>query len=121
MEAIKLAKKRTGRVTRREIKMTIDMARAMIHSRNEMARAKRLLQAVLPHAVSLEIIELEQEIISLLENIENRESAEPVWKSFLEKMQRTAKSGLRKIKKENKEQKEEPEQPEQNETPAQEA
>ncbi|MBD5348184.1 MAG: hypothetical protein HDR84_02915 [Bacteroides sp.] len=121
MEAIKLAKKRTGRVTRREIKMTIDMARAMIHSRNEMARAKRLLQAVLPHAVSLEIIELEQEILALLENIENRESAEPVWKSFLEKMQRTAKSGLRKIKKENKEQKEEPEQPEQNETPAQEA
>ena len=32
MEAIKLAKKRTGRVTRREIRMTVDMAKVMLHS-----------------------------------------------------------------------------------------
>ena len=60
MEAIKLAKKRTGRVTRREIRMTIDMARVMMHSKSELARAKRLLNAVLPHAVALETLDLEQ-------------------------------------------------------------
>lgn len=102
MEAIKLAKKRTGRVTRREIKMTIEMARAMMHSKSETARAKRLLAAVLPHAVSLEILELEQEILSMMEKIDSNVAHEPMWRTFLEKVQRTAKSKLRKVKKEEK-------------------
>lgn len=96
MEAIKLAKKRTGRVSRREVKMTIDMARAMMHSRSESARARRLLSAVLPHAVALENLDLEQEILSLIEKIDKDVAHEPMWRSFLEKIQRTAKSTFRK-------------------------
>lgn len=91
MEAIKLAKKRTGRVTRREVRMTIDMARVMMHNRNEMGRAKRLLVAVLPHAVSLENIELEQEILGMIEKIDADLTHEPMWKSFLEKVQKPLK------------------------------
>lgn len=98
MEAIKLAKKRTGRIARREVRMTIDMARAMMHSKSEQPRAKRLLQAILPHAVSLEILELEQEILTLLEQIETNAAHEPMWKSFLDKVQRAAKTRLRKVK-----------------------
>lgn len=103
MEAIKLAKKRTGRVTRREVKMTIDMARVMMHSRSEMARAKRLLMAVLPHAVALETLELEQEILSMVETIDNDVAHEPMWRTFLEKVHRTAKTKFRRTKKEEKE------------------
>lgn len=87
MEAIKLAKKRTGRVSRREVKMTIEMARVMMHSRSEYARAKRLLNAVLPHAVALENLDLEQEIISMCEEIDINSAHEPMWKSFLHKLQ----------------------------------
>lgn len=109
MEAIKLAKKRTGRVTRREVKMTIDMARVMMHSRSEMARAKRLLMAVLPHAVSLETLELEQEILSMIQTIDADIAHEPMWRTFLEKVQRTAKTKFRRGKKEDKEESEEKE------------
>lgn len=91
MEAIKLAKKRTGRVTRREVKMTVDMARVMMHSRSEMPRAKRLLTAVLPHAVALENLDLEQEILSLIEKIDADVAHEPMWRGFLEKVQRVVK------------------------------
>lgn len=91
MEAIKLAKKRTGRVGRREIKMTVDMARVMMHSRSDMARAKRLLVAVLPHAVALENLELEQEILAMIEKIDKEVEHEPMWKSFLDKVQKTVK------------------------------
>lgn len=90
MEAIKLAKKRTGRVTRREVKMTVDMAKVMMHSRNESQRARRLLQAVLPHAVSLENLDLEQEILSLVEKIDSDMAHESSWRTFMEKVQRTA-------------------------------
>lgn len=100
MEAIKLAKKRTGRVTRREVRMTVDMARVMMHSRSETARAKRLLMAVLPHAVSLENLDLEQEILGMVEKIDSDVAHEPMWRTFLEKVQRTAKSKLRRPKKE---------------------
>lgn len=103
MEAIKLAKKRTGRIARREVRMTIDMARAMMHGKSEQPRAKRLLQAILPHAVSLEILELEQEILTLIEQIDTNAAHEPMWKSFLDKVQRTAKTRLRKVKTEEKE------------------
>lgn len=108
MEAIKLAKKRTGRVTRREIRMTVDMAKVMMHSRNETARAKRLLMAVLPHAVSLETLELEQEILGMIEKIDADVAHEPMWRTFLEKVQRTAKSKLyRNSKEENEDKKKE--------------
>ncbi|WP_303741133.1 hypothetical protein [uncultured Duncaniella sp.] len=107
MEAIKLAKKRTGRVTRREVKMTVEMARVMMHSRNETARAKRLLMAVLPHAVSLENLELEQEILGMIEKIDADVAHEPMWRTFLEKVQRTAKTKLRRSKKEKEEEKSE--------------
>lgn len=92
MEAIKLAKKRTGRVSRREVKMTIEMARVMMHSRSELARARRLLGAILPHAVALENLDLEQEIIALTEKIDADVAHEPIWRSFLEKVQRSAKA-----------------------------
>ena len=105
MEAIKLAKKRTGRVTRREIRMTVDMAKVMMHSRNETARAKRLLMAVLPHAVSLETLELEQEILGMIEKIDADVAHEPMWRTFLEKVQRTAKSKLYRNRKEENEDK----------------
>lgn len=91
MEAIKLAKKRTGRVTRREVKMTVDMAKVMMHSKNEMARAKRLLTAVLPHAVALENLELEREILGMIEKIDADVAHEPTWRSFLEKVHRAVK------------------------------
>lgn len=103
MEAIKLAKKRSGRVGRREVRMTVDMARVMMHSRNEAARAKRLLTAVLPHAVSLETLELEQEILGMIAKIDADVAHEPMWRTFLEKVQRTAKSKLRKGRKEEQE------------------
>ena len=65
-EAIKYSKKRTGRVTRKEIKMTIEMAEIMMRIRPMRPRAKRLLNAILPHAISLETIELEQDILALI-------------------------------------------------------
>lgn len=94
MEAIKLAKKRTGRVSRREVKMTVEMARVMMHNRSEMARAKRLLMAVLPHAVALENLDLEQEILALTARIDEEMAHEPMWKSFVDRIQRAAKSRL---------------------------
>lgn len=92
MEAIKLAKKRSGRVTRREIRMTLDMVRVMMHSRSELARARRLLEAVTPHAVALENVELEQEISDLTARIDADVAHEPAWRTFIEKLQHTAKS-----------------------------
>lgn len=109
MEAIKLAKKRTGRVGRREVRMTVDMARVMMHSRSELARARRLLEAVLPHAVSLETLDLEQEIISLIEKIDADVAHEPMWRSFLEKMQRSARKGISRIRKKRGDEGDEPE------------
>ena len=98
VEAIKLAKKRAGKVTKREVRMTVDMARVMMHSRSELPRAKRLLNAVLPHAIALENLELEQEILQLVEKIDADVAHEPMWKSFLEKIHRTARKTLRKKK-----------------------
>lgn len=99
MEAIRLAKKRAGKVTRREVRLTIDMARVMMHSKSELARAKRLLNAVLPHAIALEALELEQEILQLTGQIEHDEAHAPVWKQFLEKVQKTARTKLKSEKK----------------------
>lgn len=99
MEAIKLAKKRTGRVTRREVRMTIDMAKVMMHSRTESQRAKRLLAAVLQHAVALESLDLEQEILQIIEKIDSEANHESSWRTFMEKVQHTAKSTLRRVRK----------------------
>lgn len=85
-EAIKISKKRAGRVTRKELKMTLEMATIMNHVRQMKPRAKRLLNAILPHAVALETIEIEEDILALLEIIDNDLEQEPKWKNFLHKL-----------------------------------
>lgn len=82
-EAIKFSKKRTGRVSRREVKLTIEMAEIMMRVRQLRPRAKRLLAAILPHAISLETVELEEEILALTELVENQIENEPNWRKFL--------------------------------------
>ena len=91
-EAIKYSKKRTGRVTRKEVKMTVEMAEVMIRLRTMQPRAKRLLNAILPYAVSLETVQLEQDIISLIEVIDANEEPETKWRMFLHKVIAGAKS-----------------------------
>lgn len=107
VEAIRIAKKRSGKVTRREIKMTIDMARIMMHSKADHDRARRLLNAVLPHAIALELIEFEEKIKEMLTDIDQSEAHEPMWRSFLEKLQRATRTRLR--KRDEKKEKEEKE------------
>lgn len=86
-EAIRMSKKRSGRVTRKEIKMTIEMAEIMMRIRSLRPRAKRLLNAVLPHAIALETIELEEDILALIEVIDSDVEAEARWKTFLHKLE----------------------------------
>lgn len=81
-EAIKFSKKRTGRVTRREVKLYIEMAEIMMRVRQLRPRAKRLLEAVLRHAISLETVELEEEILALTEIVETQIENEPKWRQF---------------------------------------
>lgn len=85
-EAIKLSKKRSGRVTLKEIKMTIEMAEVMMRLRSMRPRAKRLLNTILPHAVAMKEVGLEQDIISLIEVIDTNEEPEGKWKLFLHKV-----------------------------------
>lgn len=85
-EAIKISKKRAGRVTRKEIKMTIEMAEVMMRVNSMRPRARRLLGAVLPHAISLETIELEEEILALIEILDLDSEKEPKWKMFIHKL-----------------------------------
>ncbi|MCH5228610.1 MAG: hypothetical protein J1F12_01280 [Muribaculaceae bacterium] len=94
-EAIKYSKKRAGRVTRKEVKMTVEMAEVMIRLRTMQPRAKRLLNAILPHAVALETVQLEQDIISLIEVIDANEEPETKWRLFLHKVIAGAKSKLK--------------------------
>lgn len=82
-EAIKYSRRRTGKVGRKEVKMSIEMAEIMIRIRAMRPRATRLLNAVLPHAIALETIELEEDILALLEVIELDTKLEPRWKTFL--------------------------------------
>lgn len=92
-EAIKFSKKRAGKVTRREVKMTIQMAETMMRIRNMRPRARRLLQAVLPHAISLETLELEEEILALIEIIDGEgDTNQPRWKTFLHSIIRPGKT-----------------------------
>ena len=97
-EAIKYSKKRTGRVTRKEVKMTVEMAEVMMRLRAMQPRAKRLLNAILPHAVALETVQLEQDIISLIEVIDASEEPETKWRLFLHKVINTAKGKVKKLK-----------------------
>ncbi|MCH5228084.1 MAG: hypothetical protein J1F16_09780 [Muribaculaceae bacterium] len=94
-EAIKYSKKRTGKVTRKEVKMTVEMAEVMIRLRSMQPRAKRLLNAILPHAVALETVQYEQDIISLIEVIDANEEPETKWRLFLHKVIAGAKSKLK--------------------------
>lgn len=85
-EAIKFSKKRSGKITRKEVKMTLDMAGIMMRIRSMRPRAKRLLEALLPHAISLGTIELEEDILALIEVIDIDIEKEPIWKTFLHKI-----------------------------------
>ena len=90
-EAIRLSKKRAGRVNRKEIKMSVELAKIMMRMKNMRARAQRLLGAVLPHAIALETIELEEDILALLQIIDTEEAqaAEQGWKAFWHKVQKS--------------------------------
>lgn len=99
-EAIKISKKRTGRVTRKEIKMTIEMAEIMMRVGSMRPRARRLLGAILPHAIAQETIELEEEILALIEIIDSDLEREPKWKMFMHQL---ATATRLKKKKEDKE------------------
>lgn len=87
-EAVKFSKRRTGRVSRKEVKLTIEMAEIMMRVRQLRPRAKRLLAAILPHAISLETVELEEEILALTELVENQIENEPNWKKFLGRLKK---------------------------------
>ena len=71
--------------------MTIEMARLMMKSRQSVDRAKRLLNAILPHAIALETVELEQEILSLLEEADREDTHDSLWKTMMSKMQAATK------------------------------
>lgn len=102
-EAIKYSKKRTGRVTRKEIKMTLEMAEIMMRIRTMRPRARRLLNAILPHAISQETIELERDILALIEVIDADVEREFSWKLFIHNITTAAKSKLKKTEKSVKE------------------
>lgn len=81
-EAIRISKKRSGRVNRKEIKMSIEMAEIMIRVRSMRPRAERLLNAILAHAVSLKETELQSEIETLKEMIKLQENMKGSWLSY---------------------------------------
>ncbi|MDE5814288.1 MAG: hypothetical protein K2H72_08385 [Muribaculaceae bacterium] len=80
-EAIRISKKRTGKVNKKEIKMTAEMAEIMIRVKSMRPRAERLLDAVLPHAIAQGEAELEQEIHTLKEMIKLQEGMKVSWLS----------------------------------------
>ena len=106
-EAIKLSKKRAGKVTRKEVKMSIEMAKIMMRVSSMRPRAKRLLEAVLPHSIALETIELEEDILALIHIIDSDEENEPLWKSFMLKVQKEAKNRISKLRKKGEREKKE--------------
>lgn len=90
-EAIKISKKKAGRVTRKEVKLTVEMAKIMMRVKQMVPRAKRLLNAILPHAIALETIELEEDILALIEIIDSEKEQESAWKLFMHKITTLAK------------------------------
>lgn len=101
-EAIRFSKKRSGRVGRKEIKMTIEMAEVMSRVKAMRQRAKRLLAAVLPHAIALETIELEEDIIALIEMIDKFEEQPSKWKVFMQAISTIGRSAERENEKEER-------------------
>ncbi|MBD5369879.1 MAG: hypothetical protein HDR80_01870 [Bacteroides sp.] len=97
-EAIKYSKKRSGRVGRKEIKMTIEMAEVMSRIKAMRQRAKRLLAAVLPHAIALETLELEEDIIALIEMIDKYEEQPSKWKAFTHAVSTMLRRGEKAVK-----------------------
>ena len=87
-EAVKFSKKRSGKVTRREVKLTIETAEIMMRVKQLRPRARQLLEAILPHAISLETVELEEEILALTEMVENQIESESRWRQFFTKFTR---------------------------------
>lgn len=85
-EAIKYSKRRTGKVNLKEVKMTIEMAEIMMRIRSMRPRAARLLNAVLPHTITLQAADYEDDILALLEIINYDIEKEPRWKAFLHKI-----------------------------------
>ncbi len=73
-------------MTRKEVKMTIEMAEIMMRIRSMHPRAERLLSAVLPHAINLETIELEEDILALLEVVNHVKDREPRWRQFMHRL-----------------------------------
>lgn len=90
-EAIKISKKKAGRVTRKEVKLTVEMAKIMMRVKQMVPRAKRLLNAILPHAIALETIELEEDILALIEIIDGEKEQESAWRLFMHKITSLAK------------------------------
>lgn len=84
-EAIKISKKRSGRVNKKEIKMTLEMVSVMMNVKALRPRAERLLDAVLPHAISLKETELEKEIEILKDMIKLQENMKSSWLSSFRK------------------------------------
>ena len=84
-EAIRISKKRTGRVTKKEIRITIEMASVMLNVKAMRPRAERLLNAVLPHAITLAETELEKEIETVKEMIRLQDSMKTSWLSSFRK------------------------------------
>lgn len=84
-EAIRMSKKRSGRVNKKEIRMTIEMTRVMLNVKNLRPRAERLLDAVLPHAITLGETELEKEIETMKEMIKLQENMKSSWLSYFRK------------------------------------
>lgn len=80
-EAIRISKKRTGKVNKKEVRMTVEMAEIMSRVKSMRPRAERLLDAVLPHAIAQEETELEQQIHTLKEMIKLQESMKVSWLS----------------------------------------
>lgn len=97
-EAIKLSKKKSGRVNRKEIKLTIEMAEIMMRIRQMRPRARRLLSAILPHAISLGTIELEEDILALVEMMDLEEENESRWKMFVHRLGKAAREKIGKLK-----------------------
>lgn len=95
-EAIRYSKKRTGRVTPKEIRMTVDMAEVMIRLKSLQPRAKRLLDAIKPYATDLKTTELEQDINALIEVINSNNEPDTKWRIFLHKVISTAKNKFKK-------------------------
>lgn len=82
-EAIRISKKRAGRVNRKEIRMSIEMAEIMIRVKSLRPRAERLLNAILAHAISLKETELQKEIETLKDMIKLQENMKGSWLSAL--------------------------------------